>query len=254
MRPMTWVLFMIALHGAARSWHWVSGERVMGSRPELLRWLRTAYLAGIPIAAIWLRVVPSPSHAGLGVPSQPVLVVAVGVLLGLGVAATICLWEAAWDIEGALSIIRSRLGIGRPEGAARASSALLVHSVRDALELELHWAFFRAAVLDTSVGTMDSSGIGTVLWLALALLGVEAWSDPRTRQALGAASTGAQKTSTTAAYAIISALGFGLTGSSLAGLIAQLVARFTLERHKDKDREDSASATRSEVEPIVVGS
>jgi len=109
-----------------------------------------------------------------------------------------------------------------------------------ALCLEAHWAFFRAGAL--SLG-FDNATLG--VFLALGLLGLEAWADPAAR---GAWHDGAAlaRHALGASLATLSALVFLVTGSFAACLAAHLVAGagFALS---------PATAGNRDVEPATAG-
>lgn len=249
MRPITWILIMLAIHAGVRAWLWTRVDSAAYPPPNIRRWVRSFYLAGIPIIALALRVVPSVDHMGLGVPARPVVTVGVGLIIGLVVAGLASAWQRDWIVTGKRGRLLGRLQIGRIDRGT------ILKESRRALELELHWAFFRAAVLDTGFSSGVSSGVGAAMWLAIVLLGIEAWSDPATRAAL-AAPASARSIARSGALAIASTLCFALTGSSAAGLIAQLLARFVLAESSTHDFDPSTvdDPIPSAHEPIIVGS
>ncbi|MFQ5460466.1 MAG: hypothetical protein ACE5EL_06695, partial [Anaerolineae bacterium] len=85
--------------------------------------------------------------------------------------------------------------------------------------LEAHWAFFRAAVL--TVGLSDT---GAAVFIALGLLALEAWSDPRRRAAIRDP-IAAHRLAVQGCAAIMSGLVFLATGSTPVCMVAHLALR-----------------------------
>jgi hypothetical protein len=253
LHPVTWVMLMLAGHALHSAWRWTRGHGPadIAGRHDAGEWARTAYLAGIPIAAIALRVVPSPAHIGLGLPARPWIGLGWAVAAGIAAAAAISLWEAGWRPRVALERLRTaRTGPRRLVWTGGRAISI----ARRTLEHELHWAFFRAAALATSFGFYEAGAIGPSLWLALALLGLEGWSDPAVRARLAAADT-AGPVARTAALAIASTLAFALSGSSIGGGVAQLLGRFAIAHIGPSTLEpfSPARVDAAVVEPVVVG-
>jgi hypothetical protein len=182
---------------------------------------RGLYLLGIPVLAVALRV-PGLSAPVLGLPAPGVLdqprdvllqAIGRGSLWSLGLAAAVGAAVVAGDLWYRRSMARpARLTRGRLTPAGLGVLAL------GALCLEAHWAFFRAGLL--SLGLQNQT---LAVYLALALLGLEAWINPATRAALGDPEALAPRTRT-AALAILSGSVFLATGSSLASLLAHVIA------------------------------
>ncbi len=182
---------------------------------------RGLYLLGIPVLAMALRA-PGLSAPVLGLPVPGVLDQPRDALmraLGLG-----SLWALGLAVVVAAAVVGGdlwyRQSLGRPAGLVRGrlSAATLGYLALGALCLEAHWAFFRAGFL--SLGLENRT---LAVYLALALLGLEAWINPAARAALGDPDVLAPR-SRTAALAILSMSVFLATGSSLACLLAHVVA------------------------------
>jgi hypothetical protein len=168
---------------------------------------RRAILAGLPLIALWLRVV-SPDQMGFVRPSPVVGVLATGLLaLGLAVFA-----------DGVRArLISARDGRGRRRAAG---SFELGQLALGALCLELHWAFLRAAWLAIP-GTTETRAVA----LSLALVAVELLLDPWWREAL-TRPAGIAAWAEEAGSAVLSAATFLFTGSSVVALVWHLAVRW----------------------------
>lgn len=247
--PISWVMLMLVGHAVASAWQWT---RIDGhaERSTAGAWGRTAYLAGIPIVAVALRVVPSPAHMGLGIPARPWLAVGAALVAGFGCAAAVGLWESGWKLRPGLARLRAAMRLHAWKGNGARGVELARHAVED----ELHWAFFRAAALSTSFGFYDAGAIGPSLWLALVLLAIEGWSNPAVRSQLADNGTSGP-VARSAAMALASGLAFAFSGSSAAGLAAQLIGRFVVAGLDASATEppEPLLADGAAIEPIVVG-
>jgi hypothetical protein len=91
------------------------------------------------------------------------------------------------------------------------------HVALVALLLEAHWALYRAGALSVA-----SRSAALAVYLSLALLAVEAWSNPRTRLSHETRS-GVWRQARTASLAIASGTVFLVTGNSILSLIGHLL-------------------------------
>lgn len=137
-----------------------------------------------------------------------------------------------------------------PRAPAGLEKALAGRLLLIALALELWWAFARGAVLVVGLAN-------TVLavFLALGLLGLQAWSNPARRAAL-LDPEACPAVSRGAALAVASAMVFLATGSLAACVAAHVAVRLTLA-HAGLDRptasrDASPVVDASQVEPTIV--
>lgn len=248
--PLVWAVGSIALYAvvtnaawvllveprAASTWHRV---RTWSSDPRIIAVGRGAYLLGVPVVALALRVV-RPEQVGLVMPSS-----VVGVAVGLAVVvATLVVIVAAEAQMARAHGLPWRLELRRPGIEQLGSLAL------GALLLEAHWALFRAGGLSVA-----SRNWTLAVYLGLALLAVEAWSNPALRLAHRDPS-GVSGQARTAAVAVMSGTVFLASGSSILSLIGHLLvgtailALWPRETHSP-EREGATRDTPS-VEPTVV--
>jgi|GEM_PF-6283183 hypothetical protein len=195
-----------------------------------------AYLLGIPLLAVSLRVA-RPSYMGLAAPSSwtstiVALLFALG-MLGLTIAAHAQLQRA--------NDRRVRLTLRMPRIEEIGGIALT------ALLLEAHWALFRAGALSVA-----SRSATLAVYLSLALLAVEAWSNPRTR--LEHQSPDAlRRHSRTASLAVLSGTVFLVSGSSILSLMCHLLVATAIAIVLEPPTEmDWQGRTRETPEPTVV--
>lgn len=225
---LEWIVGSIALLAAMTNVRWaLAHAHAPASRAP--RWLvsreaaavaRGLYLFGIPVLAMALRI-PGLHAGNLGIPTPESLDRgwrAIG--LDAGTLVTAGLWSAAavatiaagrwWLARGAT--VRPMLALRAPAAKRIGTLALA------ALLWEVHWAFVRAGALSIGLDNRTAA-----VFLGLGLLGIEAWVDPATRAAIHDEDAMARR-SLTAVLAVLSAIVFLATGSSLACLLGHLLA------------------------------
>jgi heme A synthase len=242
LNPLVWSLGALLLYALATNLDWLlrNDPSALGSWSERLGlWssdaarrelLRLSFLLGLPLLALLLRV---PSAAQFGLPSPPL-------------AAQGLIDPRSWQPAGKLPWLQD---FGIVLAVAAISIALLVlgrawraaaegHASRpgwskpgrkqvgnDAMEVlarEAHWALMRAGIL--SIGLANQ---GLAVFLSLALIGLEALTNPEIRNASDDAdrlSRGGQL----AVMAIASGLIFIYTGSSLWAAAGHLLITLVL--------------------------
>lgn len=197
--PLAWVFGTIVAYAVATNLDWAARGAARRHR-----WLapaaRAAFLLGIPTAALALRVV-GPEALGI---ARPVSVRATAAVAAAAVATLALLTVSHWWFE------RANGRRVAPERGALTVASVGALAIEAAL-LEAHWAFFRAGLL--SLGTANLS---LAVALAVALVGVEAWTSPWRRADL-ARPEGAQDLVPSAALCVLSGLVFFSTGSSVLG-------------------------------------
>lgn len=168
---------------------------------------RRLVLAGLPLLALWLRVL-TPADMGLVRPSSLAAVLATGCLaLGLAVFA---------------DSVRTRLLSSRDGRLRRRATgpAELGPLALGALCLELHWAFLRGAWL-----TLPDMTQNRAVALSLAVISLELLLDPWWRAAL-TRPAGIAAWAEEAGSAVLSAATFVFTGSSVVALVWHLAVRW----------------------------
>jgi hypothetical protein len=248
LQPLTWIL--VPLVGAAVFWNlaWYARE---SQTPALARLLELAdrpppwptvawglYLAAVPMVALALRVV-TPERMGLQGPTSAATA---------GVAIAIAVSIAAF-------LLATRQWFYRATRRPR-TMAVTGHDARTvgnmalfALFLELHWAFFRAGLL--SLG-FDRASLA--VFLALGVLAIEAWSDPRRRGDLDEPET-ASNLAEGAALAILSSVTILVTASSILALVLHIAVRgawLSLTPAEQPPAQDQVTRSDPGIEPVVV--
>ena len=244
-QALIWTLVSIIIYAIARNIDALEHEASAGDRGQarsgLLAWfrsplgrmtLRYAFLFGIPFVAIMLRI---PSYQDLGFPVENLDIGSEGgflsgwkasaegpswsrsILLGFGTALLV----SALVVANRLWLAAARGWAGRPQFRLPDSSRVLAELESSFLD-EMHWAFYRAGIL--SIGLRNQ---GLAVFIALGFLALEAWSDPKTRKDFHKADA-SQAISQKAALALLSALVFLQTGSSLVAWWAGLGTRLAV--------------------------
>ncbi len=246
LHPLTWLVATVALAAAWWTLAWLAHDsprpylawvaRVAAAPPAWQAAAGVTYLAGIPLLALALRVVP-PSRMGLVAPRST----AAAILAAAAVASSVAV----------LLFARRRFlrAVQRPEQPAWRLPPLqsVGWLVLGALCLELHWAFFRAGMLTLAFVTVEQA-----VMLAVGLLAIESWSDPWRRAALSDPDQ-AQDLAAGAVLALASASTFLLTGSSVWALVLHILARLIMEAATAQPGSAPAEATPAlEVEPTVI--
>lgn len=239
--PLSWTLLTVLLYALGSNLDWMLRSAPRASTPSLAplqaqlqnpetrHRLRLLFLLGLPALALLLRI-PPPAAIGLPIPGPesglaPWTWQAAGdapwprdflTTIGLALATAALLlaadsWQAAADGRR-----RGRIAAVWPRVAAVGPAAL------DALALQAHWALLRAGLV--SLG-LDRPGL--VMFLALGLIGLEAWSNPWLRARANDPPELA-RVSQTAVLGILSGLVFLQTGSSLWALCAHLLVVLAL--------------------------
>ena len=239
--PLAWSILALLVYAFGTNLDWwlrgaASDSRLAAawsqalSPPARRRSLRLAYLLGLPLLALLLRV-PSPAQIGLPSPPPPGASVfdlgawqAAGALawpIDLGLVIALGLTTAglvaaghAWTLasQGQRARFEARL----PDVAGLGPAAL------GALALEAHWALLRAGVV--SLGLQNA---GLTMGIALGLIGLCAWSNPSLR-ARASDPEALADSGQTAILGILSGLVFLETGSSLWSLTAHLMVALAL--------------------------
>ncbi len=228
---LAWLAVSMMLYAAATNLAWAARS---GTTPGWWpAWAASAraeavafagYMLGVPVLAVWMRV-PGLHAANLGLPMPDAPPGSAGDgIAWASVAAVAAGSVAAWAMvaggrwwyhvhaDGA-----RRLAFRMPE------PALAGHLALAALWQEAHWAFFRAGALSLGLGGHRTAGV----FLALGLLGIEAWMNPATRAAIHDVDALAER-ARHASLAVLSALLFVLTGNTLACLAGHLITGLAL--------------------------
>jgi len=208
---------LVAARGAAANAWW---RRGLVATPGLLRPVidhlsahpgataagRLTYLTAPYLAAIALRLAEA-SELGLALPPS-----GASWLL----AAAIAIATAMAILAVSVSLVPVLVPLGERRAIDRQTAGALA---LETCALEAHWAFFRAAVL--TVGLSDT---GAAVFVALGLLALEAWSDPRRRVAIRDPMA-AHRLAVQGCAAIMSGLVFLATGSTPVCILAHLALR-----------------------------
>ena len=248
--PVAWVVGALAARALAANVRWALADlrgrpyatgapRVTWRQPHVVLSVRALYLLGLPVAALGLRVVP-PALLGLTVPRDP--------RIWLGAVGLTAMTLA---VVAGTSALHAHLA-GRPVQVSRHGlppSALGALAL-NVLFLEAHWAFFRAAGLSFGAPSVTMGA-----YFGVALLGIEAWSDPA-RRAAWTAPDAAPHAARGAALVILSTTVFLLSGSSVAAFVMHIAVGIALaaigpETAAAPDGADGRR-DRARVEPTVV--
>ncbi len=231
--PLTFALLSLLIYalGSNLDWSLRGGHRPVSApwsalrarieQPQLRRRLRLTFLLGMTALALLLRI-PSPEAIGLPAPAldAPDGASAWRPAGDLPFAQDLA-WTLGLALVAALLILASHSWRRAAEGRGRGLSLSPTRpeigpAALDALALESHWALMRAGIFGLAI---ERAGLG--LFLALALIGLEAWTNPWLRAAsqdvfaMARASQGAL-------LCILSGCVFLVTGSSIWALVGHL--------------------------------
>jgi hypothetical protein len=214
--PAVWVALLLAGRAIAahHAWLYDHGLEPPGAVARLrasanaAAALRVAYLAGPLVLAVALRVGDA-RDLGLVRPPASFAPLIVGLTAAAAIAGSRLWFEHVTDYR-------------LPRSAPGKDTDYWGRVALQALALEAHWALFRAGTLSIGFAEMTLA-----VYLALGLLALEGWSDPARRLDLvdPEAAVGLARG---AAFAIVSAVTFILTGSLAACILAHLAAAIPL--------------------------
>ena len=257
LEPLLWFAGALVVAAFVSNGPWRDGlERPLPWGITLYDALRSVYLMLPLLLAVGLRVL-SPGSLGLGFPPAQLLP---WLASGLAVVAAGFLLAVPLRERHAAAFARARRGEGGRDPRTR-----VAHWGRagiEALQLELHWAFVRAAALTVGLPRPEDSepgiNLGASLTLALLLLALEAAIDPRRRAAWV---VGDPRMARQGLLATLSMLLFALGPSSLLPWLAHWLLRGSLVEPTAElgsptipavDGSPRPHRTESDIEPTVV--
>ena len=259
--PLVWTVASLAIFALAANLDWLLRSSAPGSgsdgwsqarrtlsNPGFRTGLLTAYMAGIPMLALLLRV-PTPKEFGL--PGPPELPRSEYSAWQWPEAPNSYRLDNLWIVAICVSIclllfVANRLwldaSLGRLHGLRyrKVSRESLVALLFFAILFEAHWALFRAGTLSVGLENRTLS-----LLLALGFLALEAWSSPANRHRFDPL-VPADRASTLGLFALLSTSVFYFTGNSVLSFLAHLAVGLFITLFVD-DLQSSGEQSAAEI-------
>jgi hypothetical protein len=227
--PLAWFGLALLVYAIVVNSPWQASLAAGGDHPapfSLAGLLRLLYLLGPPLLAVGLRTIPADAM-GLSLP-------AAGWRIGLGylavlLAAALLLALSLREPRAAAFLRSKRRAGSAPSESAPSAVEHIGRAGVDALLLESHWAFARAAALSVGLphlgGDTPITNLGATMVLALLLLALEAALDPRQRAAW---TLGDPRAARQGLLAATSMLLFAIGLSSIVAWLAHWLLRASL--------------------------